>query len=94
MLSTKRMRRLLEKYKQWFLIGLVVFLLCIFTVLDNIDPSGASGAPDGPDLKDVAGSFSVLPGVREYVTWKEFNNARNRFAVATLGRRGGSSVLL
>ena len=94
MLSTKSMRRLLEKYQRWFLIGLVVFLLVIFTVLDSIGSQvGASGVErEGPDPDDVAGSFAVLPGARAYVTWKEFNDARNRVAIATLLRRGGSDL--
>jgi len=74
MLSTKALRRLFKKYERWFLIGLIVFLLLIFTIVDPLMDAITGGGQNDRGA-EIAGSFHVLPGKTISVTFTEYNTA-------------------
>ncbi|MHC4939183.1 MAG: SurA N-terminal domain-containing protein [Planctomycetota bacterium] len=81
--STKKMRALIERYEKWFMIGLVVFLLVIFTVTDTMT-NMLSGAPEGeepPRNSDIVGTFYVVPKEKVEVTYADFAEAQNAVRV-------------
>jgi len=88
----KRFRRTVKKFERWFMLGLVILLLVIFTVIDVIVP-GMQGSADDRRAEDVAGTFHILAGVPVDVTWEAYENARRRYWVATtVGRRDEQRV--
>lgn len=82
----RRMRNFIKRYERWFMLGLLVFILIVFTVTDEIVDalSGAGGARIGPE--DVAGSFRL--GDRVQVTWEQFDRARARYAILARSQAG------
>ena len=90
MMSMKKIRRLVKNYERWFMIGLVVVLLVIFTVMGSITGGGSSGGgDDGPAGDHVAGSFALLAADRTSVTNSEFSQARTLYELSQRARRGG-----
>ncbi|MEM8884142.1 MAG: hypothetical protein AAGD14_08750 [Planctomycetota bacterium] len=80
--STKSMRGLIERYERWFMLGLVVFLLVIFTVTDQISASFMGGGGEaGPGMDERAGSFYINPKTEVEVTYGDFNRAQSAVRV-------------
>ena len=89
--NTKSMRALIEKYEKWFMIGLVVFLLVIFTVTDAMT-SMFTGGPDSeapPQGSDIVGSFYVVPKEKVEVTFGDFSDAQSAVRVWNVLTFGG-----
>ncbi|MHC4959517.1 MAG: hypothetical protein ACYTGN_14215 [Planctomycetota bacterium] len=83
------MRKLFERYERAFMIGLVLFVLVIFTVTDDI-VDALSGRNQGTDPGEAAGSFSILKGERVDVSYAEYERARQSYSRAqNIIRRGG-----
>jgi len=80
----RKLRALIEgPYGRWLMLGLLLFILVIFTVTAEIEDWIRGAFEDrGPSRDDVAGTFAVLPGSKVEVTWKEYDSARNRYGLA------------
>ena len=82
-MSTMRtLRGIVEgPYGRWVMLGLLLFLLVIFTVTDEMTNwlQGLGGGGNGVTGDTVAGTFSVLKGSQTEVTWSEFDQARARY---------------
>ncbi|MFQ5844506.1 MAG: hypothetical protein ACE5JG_05895 [Planctomycetota bacterium] len=87
MFSMRRARKILKKYERGFMIGLIVFLLAIFTVASNL--AGTLRGGRGRSGDEWAGSFAPLPGERVDVTWDDYRRARARYQLSQIARRGG-----
>ncbi|MEE8105157.1 MAG: hypothetical protein V3T86_06450 [Planctomycetota bacterium] len=79
-MSTKAIRRLFKKYERWFLIGLIVFLLAIFTVVEPLTDF-LQGVGQTDPRSEIAGSFYVLPGETRSVTFAEYQDALRTVAI-------------
>ncbi len=78
----RRLRKLIERNERWFMLGLLIVILVIFTVTDEITNALRGSSRSGSlDQKSIAGSFDLLPGERVNVTWEEFEQARSKYAV-------------
>lgn len=77
-------------YGRWIMLGLLIFILCVFTVTDEMVAwiQGATGGSPGLTSADSAGSFAVLPGEITDVTYAEFEGARRRYSLAQTFLRG------
>ena len=94
----KAMRALIERYNKWLMIGLVVFLMVIFTATGDFESafSDDDDADRRPGAGDIAGSFYVVPGVKVDVTNARFTQgtrALQAFSVVTSGRSPDPTVL-
>jgi len=71
-------------YGRWVMLGLLIFILVIFTVTDEMTDFIRSvfSGEERVTGSDVAGSFYVLPGDRTDVTYEEYEAARQSFALA------------
>ncbi len=71
-------------YGRWIMLGLLIFILCVFTVTQEMQDwlrntfTGGNAA----SASDVAGSFAVLPGDISEVTFPEFDSARRKLGIA------------
>ncbi len=78
----RKLRRLIERNERWFMLGLLIVILVIFTVTDQITAALSGRGGEGHlDPKTVAGSFDLLPGERVEVTWEQYEQARSKYAI-------------
>ncbi len=77
------MRSFIKKYERSMMLGLVIFLLIVFTVTADIQTVARSGGGNGPSRDAIAGEFRVIPGSGDKVEvpWGEFTQARNRLSI-------------
>ena len=84
------MRKWIKKYERSFMLGLVIFLLVIFTVAaDFADALKPGGDSDEIDPRDVAGTFSLLPGETVEVSYEELDAARRQLGLYFTFQSGG-----
>ncbi len=78
-------------YGRWIMLGLLIFILCVFTVTDDMAAwlrSTFGGAAAASSPEDIAGSFAILPGDVSEVSFAGFEATRRRLQLA-LGFRWG-----
>lgn len=84
MATMRKLRGLIEgPYGRWIMLGLLIFILAIFTVTGPMTQwlRGLFGEKQVTGA-DIAGSFSVLPGERIDVSYGEFEQAHRDYRVA------------
>ena len=93
----KLMRALIDRMGKWLMIGLVVFLMIIFTVTGDFgDSSSGDDANRRPGADEVAGSFYVVPGVKIDVNNARFTQGRRALEARSFieGGRGQEPSVL
>ena len=93
LLNTKSMRTLIEKYKRLLLLGLVVFLIVVFTVTGAITDAFSERGTDAPPAdEDVAGSFRLNPKDETKISYARYNRARTAVRTWNFLTRGGGQT--
>ena len=78
---SSKFRKWFDKYERAFMIGLVIFVLVIFTVTSDIENWFRAKLSDEYDPSKVVGSFAVLKGDKTEVTAGEYNSAVGKLMV-------------
>jgi hypothetical protein len=80
----RKLRGLIEgPYGRWVMLGLLIFILAIFTVTQDMTEwlRGIFGEKQLTQA-DTAGSFSVLPGARVDISYADFDQAQAEYRTA------------
>ncbi|MHC4135271.1 MAG: SurA N-terminal domain-containing protein [Planctomycetota bacterium] len=80
----RRLRGLIEgPYGRWIMLGLLIFILAIFTVTDEMTTviRNLFGEKQLTQA-DTAGSFAILPGARVDISYADFDQAHSDYQTA------------